>query len=73
MEYAIVIFRSDEDKGYIADVPGLEACSAFGSTAEQALAEVKVAMAAWIEAAKDAGRLVPPPTYRPGAQFDRSR
>ena len=36
-DYHINIFYSDEDEGYIADIPDLEACSAFGNTAEDAL------------------------------------
>ena len=64
-DYHINIFYSDEDGGYIADIPDLEACSAFGATAEQALAEVKRAMAAWIATARQAGKPVPLPRYRP--------
>jgi predicted RNase H-like HicB family nuclease len=64
-DYHINIFYSDEDGGYIADIPDLEACSAFGKTPEQALAEVKQAKEAWLQAARDAGRPVPLPRYRP--------
>lgn len=64
-DYHINIFYSDEDGGYIADVPDLEACSAFGETPEAALAEVERAKAAWIAAARDAGKPVPAPRYRP--------
>ena len=64
-DYHINIFYSDEDGGYIADIPDLEACSAFGKTAEEALAEVEKAKAAWIAAARAAGKPVPPPRYRP--------
>jgi predicted RNase H-like HicB family nuclease len=64
-DYHINIFYSDEDGGYIADIPDLEHCSAFGETPEQALAEVERAKAAWLEAARQAGRPVPPPRYRP--------
>ncbi len=64
-DYHINVFWSDEDKGYIADIPDLEGCSAFGETPEQALAEVALAKAAWLEAARDTGRLVPEPRYRP--------
>ena len=64
-DYHINIFFSDEDGGYIADMPDLEACSAFGSTPAEALAELQVARAAWIEAARAEGRPVPPPRYRP--------
>jgi predicted RNase H-like HicB family nuclease len=64
-DYHINIFFSEEDGGYVADIPDLEACSAFGRTAEEALAEVEKARAAWLEAAKEAGRPIPPPRYRP--------
>ncbi len=42
-DYHINIFYSEEDGGYIADIPDLDSCSAFGDTPEQALAEVKQA------------------------------
>ena len=64
-DYHINIFWSEEDGGYIADVPDLEACSAFGSTPEEALHEVQVAKAAWLEAAKSSGKPIPNPRYRP--------
>jgi predicted RNase H-like HicB family nuclease len=64
-DYHINIFYSEEDDGYIADVPDLKACSAFGSTAEEALREVEIAKAAWLEAAREAGKAIPPPKYRP--------
>jgi predicted RNase H-like HicB family nuclease len=64
-DYHINIFFSDEDGGYIADIPDLQACSAFGKTAEEALEQVQVAKRAWIAAAKSARRAVPQPRYRP--------
>lgn len=64
-DYHINIFYSDEDGGYIADVPDLEACSAFGHTPEEALAELEKAKEAWIEAAREAGKPIPKPRYRP--------
>lgn len=64
-DYHINIFYSDEDGGYIADIPDLEACSAFGETPEQALAEVKTARLAWLETAREAGKPIPEPRYRP--------
>jgi predicted RNase H-like HicB family nuclease len=64
-DYHINIFYSDEDGGYIADIPDLEACSAFGTTAEQALTEVERAKRAWIDAAREARKPVPEPRYRP--------
>jgi predicted RNase H-like HicB family nuclease len=64
-DYHINVFYSDEDGAYVADIPDLEACSALGSTAEQALAEVERAKQAWLAAAREAGRQVPEPRYRP--------
>ena len=63
--YHINIFYSDEDGGYIADIPDLKACSAFGATPEEAVKEVKVAKAAWLETARQSGKPIPPPKYRP--------
>ena len=64
-DYHINIFFSDEDDAYIADVPDLEGCSAFGDTPEQALAELMIAKELWLEAARELGREIPPPRYRP--------
>ena len=64
-EYHINIFYSEEDGGYIADIPDLDSCSAFGATPEDALREVERAKAVWIEAAKEADKPIPPPRYRP--------
>jgi predicted RNase H-like HicB family nuclease len=64
-DYHINIFYSEEDGGYIADVPDLDHCSAFGETPEQALMEVEKAKMAWLAAAREAGKVVPPPRYRP--------
>lgn len=64
-DYHINIFYSEEDEGYIADIPDLEACSAFGKTPMEALKEVEIAKSAWLEAARAAGKVIPPPKYRP--------
>jgi predicted RNase H-like HicB family nuclease len=64
-DYHINIFYSEEDKGYIADIPDLAACSAFGETAAEALAQVELAKAAWLEAARAEGKVIPKPRYRP--------
>ncbi len=64
-DYHINIFYSEEDGGYIADIPDLEYCSAFGETPEQALAELEIAKTAWLEAARSVGKRIPPPRYRP--------
>ena len=63
--YHINIFYSEGDGGYIADIPDLEACSAFGDTPEEALRQVKIAESVWLEAAQAEGKPVPEPRYRP--------
>ncbi len=64
-DYHINIFYSEADGGYIADIPDLQACSAFGPTPQEALGEVEMAKAAWLEAARAEGKPIPPPRYRP--------
>ena len=64
-DYHINIFYSEDDEGYIADIPDLKFCSAFGSTPEEALEQVQIAKASWIEAAHSEGRSIPPARYRP--------
>jgi predicted RNase H-like HicB family nuclease len=64
-DYHINIFYSEEDSGYIADMPDLLHCSAFGVTPEEALAQALIAKNAWLEAAKAEGKPVPEPKYRP--------
>jgi predicted RNase H-like HicB family nuclease len=64
-DYHINIFYSEEDGGYIADIPDLECCSAFGDTPAEALAQVEIAKSLWLEAARAEGRPIPSPKYRP--------
>lgn len=64
-DYHINLFFSEEDGGYIADIPDLAHCSAFGATPEAALRELKKAKRAWFAAAKAEGKSVPRPRYRP--------
>jgi len=64
-DYHINIFYSDPDGGYIADIPDLTFCSAFGRSPKEALQQVERAKAAWIKAAIAAGKTVPSPRYRP--------
>lgn len=64
-DYHINIFYSEESEGYIADIPDLEPCSAFGETAEKALAQGQIAKTAWLETAKTHGFPIPEPKYRP--------
>ena len=64
-DYHINIFYSEEDGGYIADIPDLRACSAFGATPAEALEEVQRAKTAWLEAARAHAKPVPEPRYKP--------
>ena len=64
-DYHINILYSEEDGGYIADVPDLVACSAFGETQQEALKEVEKAKRLWLQAAQAEGKPIPPPRYRP--------
>ncbi|MFH0825067.1 MAG: type II toxin-antitoxin system HicB family antitoxin [Pseudomonadota bacterium] len=64
-DYHINLFYSEEDEGYIADIPDLRHCSAFGSTPEEALRELLKAKEAWLAAARENNRPIPEPQYRP--------
>jgi predicted RNase H-like HicB family nuclease len=64
-DYHINVFYNDEDGGYIADIPDLKSCSAFGTTPEEALREVLIAKDAWLETARKRRKPIPKPRYRP--------
>jgi predicted RNase H-like HicB family nuclease len=64
-DYHINVFYSEDDEGYIADIPDLQSCSAFGETPQEALQEVLRAKQAWLEAAHSSGKPIPQPRYRP--------
>lgn len=61
-QYLIQVFWSDEDQGFIAIVPDLPGCSAFGETATEAVRALEGAQAAWIEACRVSGDPIPAPT-----------
>jgi predicted RNase H-like HicB family nuclease len=62
--YEIIIYWSDEDNAFIAEVPELPGCMADGATYSEAIANVEVAIDEWIETAKDLGREIPEPKGR---------
>ena len=64
-DYHINVFWSEDDASYVADIPDLFPCAAFGDCPEAALAEVLVVKAAWLETARERGLPIPEPTYRP--------
>jgi predicted RNase H-like HicB family nuclease len=57
----INVFYSDEDRGFIAEVPDLDGVSAFGETPSEAVAEIEQVIELWIDAATEAGRPIPEP------------
>ncbi|ADE14114.1 protein of unknown function UPF0150 [Nitrosococcus halophilus Nc 4] len=64
MKYLIEIFWSEEDEGYIAVVPDLPGCSAWGATPEEAIREIQDAAAAWVEACRKSGDSIPEPVTK---------
>jgi predicted RNase H-like HicB family nuclease len=60
--YPVQVFWSEEDAGFIAAVPDLPGCSAFGATRAEAVQEIQDAIEAWIEAMTAAGNPVPRPS-----------
>ena len=63
-KYEIIIYWSDEDQAYIAEVPELPGCAADGATYKQALANAEVIIREWIDTAKELGRVIPEPKGR---------
>jgi predicted RNase H-like HicB family nuclease len=62
--YEIILYWSDEDEAYIAEVPELEWCAADGETYQEALENVEVVIDEWIETAKEKGWTIPEPKGR---------
>ena len=62
--HEIILYWSDEDQSFIAEVPGLAACAADGATRQEALANVEVVIGDWIETANELGRTIPEPKGR---------
>ncbi|MCF8036504.1 MAG: type II toxin-antitoxin system HicB family antitoxin [Desulfobacteraceae bacterium] len=63
-KYEIIIYWSDEDNVFVADVPELPGCMAHGDTEESALRNVKDAIQLWIDTAKEFGDPIPQPKGR---------
>ena len=63
-KYELIIYWSEEDQAYIAEVPELPGCAADGQTYEEALANVEVAIQEWLETARELGRPIPTPKGR---------
>ncbi|MHC5939067.1 type II toxin-antitoxin system HicB family antitoxin [Nostoc sp.] len=62
--YEIILYWSELDQAFIAEVPELSGCATDGDTYQQALHNVELVMQEWIETAKDLGRPIPEPRPR---------
>jgi len=63
-KYEIIIYWSQADEAFIAEVPELPGCAADGQTHKEALANVEIVIAEWIETANQLGRAIPEPRRR---------
>lgn len=63
-KYEIILYWSDRDRAFIAEVPELPGCAADGATYQQAVRNVQVTMRQWLETANELGRPIPKPKGR---------
>ena len=63
-KYEVILYWSEQDKAFIAEVPELAGCAADGATRQEALANVETVIAEWIETAVELGRVIPEPKGR---------
>ncbi len=63
-KYETIIYWSEEDQSFIADVPELPGCMAHGSTPDEALANAQEAMQLWMDTAREFGDPIPEPKGR---------
>lgn len=63
-KYEIIIFWSEEDEAFVADVPELPGCMAHGNSHSDALGNAEEAIALWLETAREMGRAIPQPKGR---------
>ncbi|MCI2430504.1 type II toxin-antitoxin system HicB family antitoxin [Candidatus Acetothermia bacterium] len=63
-KYEIIIYWSEEDQAFIAEVPELPGCAADGRTYQEAVANTEIVIQEWIETAKELGRPIPEPKGR---------
>ena len=64
IRYEVILYWTEEDQAFIAEVPELPGCAADGKTYQEALANVEVVIQEWIETAQELGRTVPEPKGR---------
>ncbi|HNS74447.1 MAG TPA: type II toxin-antitoxin system HicB family antitoxin [bacterium] len=63
-KYEVIIYWSEEDKAFIAEVPELPGCAADGKNYQEALANIEVIIQEWVETAQELGRDIPVPRGR---------
>ena len=63
-KYEIILYWSEEDESFIAEVPELAGCAADGATRQEALSNAELVIAEWLETARDLGRPIPEPKGR---------
>lgn len=63
-KYKIIIYWSEEDTAYIAEVPELPGCAADGASYQEALSNAELIIKEWIQTARDLGRKIPEPKGR---------
>lgn len=63
-KYEVILYWSDEDKSFIAEVPELPGCAADGATRQEALQNAEIVIEEWIETARELGRPIPEPKGR---------
>ena len=63
-KFEIILYWSNEDQAFIAEIPELPGCAADGTTRQEALANAEVVISEWLETARDLGRPIPEPRGR---------
>ena len=64
VKYEVILYWSEDDQAYVAEVPELPGCAADGATYQEALANAETVIQEWIETAKELGRPIPEPKGR---------
>ena len=63
-KYEIIIYWSEEDNAFIAEIPELPGCMADGATYQEAISNTEIIIQEWIETAEELGRAIPQPKGR---------
>ena len=60
-KYEVIVWRSEKDQAYIAEIPELSGCMSDGGTYEEAFKNIQIIISEWVETAKKLGREIPEP------------